>query len=438
MSMKNEDNMTHYIPRIFDKNLERNLRIFGCTYIVGPKGCGKTTTGKQFAKTVIEFEDPVMGPVYKNIAENNVWDLFSGDTPILFDEWQDAKDKIWLGVRKKVDDLNEKGLYILTGSASRRLTLSHTGTGRISRLTMLPMSLYESGESSGEVSLMDLFDHPGKVINGSCSLSFDDIVFAVCRGGWPQSILLKNREDKLLVARDLTKQIYETDVENIEGKKINQNLAHNILLSYARNICTCVRKATLCNDAAVNETLDVRTFDKYVDDLERLYVVEEIHAWCPNIRSKTSFRTTTKKNFIDPSIAVAALNLTPESCKLNMGLFGFLFESLCIRDIKIYSSSHDGVVSFYHDINGLEADIILHLNDGRYALMECKLAEKDEEVAAKHLNTLEQSIVEHDANCEREVDKYGKPAFKAILTATQHAYQRPDGVYIIPIGCLKD
>ncbi len=423
-----------YRNRITDSALKLKLEAFGATLLVGPKGCGKTTTGKHFAKSFIEFQDEDNREKYLSVAENMPSKLLIGEKPRLFDEWQDAP-KIWGAIRKNVDDTGLTGQYILTGSSSQKVDTPHTGTLRISTLRMYPMSLFESGESSGTISLMDLFN--GKEIEWTESkLSIDDLIFAICRGGWPQSIDIENREAALSIASDLFYQTCHTDISNISGVRRNPLWAERLLRSYSRNICTLADSKTIYSDTAQTTEISKPSFYDYFHDLEELFIIDELPAWCPAIRSRDALRAGNKRNLVDPSIAVAALGLNPDYFNTDFKTLGFLFESLCIRDLKIYSSGMNGELSYYHDRYGLESDAVLHLKDGRYALIEFKLGIKEIDTGAKHLCEIEKLISEYNQK-EKQVP-LRLPDLKLIITATEYGYKRDDGVYVIPIGCLKD
>lgn len=422
-----------YRDRITDEALQLKLKAFGATLIVGPKGCGKTTTGKHFSKSYIEFQDEDNREKYLSVAENIPSKLLLGERPRLFDEWQDAP-KIWGAIRKDIDDTGLKGQYILTGSSSQKMDTPHTGTLRISTLRMFPMSLYESGESSGNVSLLDLFN--GKSIEWEKSkINIDDLIYAICRGGWPQSIDVENKEVALSIASDLFYQTCHSDISTISQTKRNPLWAERLLRSYSRNICTLAETKTIYADLTSTTEISKPTFYDYFHDLEDLYIIDEIPAWCPAIRSRDAIRAGNKRNLVDPSIAVAALGLSPDYFNSDFKTLGFLFESLCIRDLKIYSSGLNGEVSYYHDRYGLEADAVLHLKDGRYALIEFKLGSKEIDMGAKHLCEIEQRISVYNEK-EKQVP-LRLPDLKLIITATEYAYKRDDGVYVIPIACLK-
>lgn len=426
--------MKNYKKRIADSLLDLKLESFGATLIVGPKGCGKTTTAKEKAKSIIEFQDEDKREGYLQVAENMPSKLLIGDNPRLFDEWQDAP-KIWGAIRKSIDDRNETGLYILTGSSSKDVDTPHTGTTRISTLKMYPMSLYESGESSGEISLIDLFNTK-QLDYVESKLSIDDLIFAICRGGWPRSLLNKTPESKLEIANDIFYQTCNRDISKIDGVKRNPLWAEKILKSYSRNICTLAETKTIFGDVTSTTEMTKPTYYDYVQALEKLYIIEDVPAWCPSIRSKDAIRASNKRNLIDPSIAVAALGVTPDYFNTDFKTLGFLFESLCIRDLKIYSSKMNGQMSYYHDRYGLEADGVLHLKDGRYALLEFKLGTREIDEGAKHLCEIERLIKEY--NKKEKQCPLKEPDLKIVITGSQYGYKREDGVFVIPIACLKN
>ncbi len=425
-----------YLHRIIDNQFELLMDAFGVVLIVGPKGCGKTTTAKQKAATVVEFQDEEERENYLLLAENRPSRLLAGIKPILFDEWQDAP-KIWGAIRKDVDDSGLTGQYILTGSSSSNVDTPHTGTLRIARLKMYPMSLYESGESNGKVSLIDLFNV--KDINDQeweSDLTVEDLIFAICRGGWPRTIIDEKSAAKLIAAKTLFNQTAQIDISKVDKVKRNPSWAESILRSYARNICQLTEMKNIYKDAKTETNMAESTFFEYIEALQKLYIIDDVEAWRPAIRSKTAIRASKKKNFIDPSLAVAALGVGPEYFDKDYKTLGFLFESLVIRDLKIYSSEHGGRVSYYRDRYGLEADAVLHLEDGRYALIEVKLGQREIEEGAKHLLEIERLIGEYNKT-EKQVP-LRLPDLKIVITGTKYGYIRPDGVYVVPIGCLKD
>ena len=426
-----------YIRRICDSELELKLEAFGAVHIVGPKWVGKTTTAKQFAKSYIEMQDPDKRDMYMETAKIKPSNLLIGENPRLIDEWQ-VSPNIWDAVRVSVDRRNEDGLYILTGSNSiDKSEIMHTGTGRIDTLTMYPMSLYESGESNGKISLIQLFNNPSVLDEGCESeLSVDNLIFAACRGGWPSSIYKKNLKAQLLVAQSYFEGLCREDMSNVDGVRRNETTSRLLLRSYARNISTIASHQSMIKDIKANMEISDSTFYDYVNVLKKLYVIQDVEAWCPAIRSKSVIQATNKRELVDPSLVVAALGVSPEYFNLDLKTFGFIFETLCFRDLKVYSSAHDGKVSYYRDRYGLEADCVLHLRDGRYALIEFKLGSSDIEQGAKHLNELENLIKQYNEK-EQQV-KLRLPDLKIIITGTQYGYKRQDGVLVVPIGCLRD
>ena len=425
-----------YYSRIADRLLNLKLRAFGATSIVGPKWCGKTMTASQQAKSKILLQKDIDKEALEYTARLNPQALLNGEQPRLIDEWQDAPI-LWDAIRSYCDENHGPGHFILTGSTSKAVETKHTGTGRISELKMYPMSLFESKESNGTVSLMDLFNGEYNLENGCISnLSIDDLVFAACRGGWPESILLNDKEAQLAIPKDYFHQIYTKDIFSIDKVKRNPQTMKAVLRSYARNISTLAKKTSIIEDVNSTNSITEATLDDYISVLEKLFVVEDIYGWCPNIRSKAAMRSGRKREFVDPSIAVAALGASPEFYNLDLKTFGFIFETLCIRDLKIYSQAYDGEISYYHDKFGIEADCVLHLNDGRYALIEFKLGSFEIDEGAKHLCEIERLIKEHNEK-EKQVP-LRLPDLKIVITGTKYGYKREDGVLVIPVGCLKD
>ena len=427
-----------YVPRIADQELKFRLETFGAALIVGPKWCGKTTTAMQQAKSVLFMQDP--DRLEENLTTARVKPslLLLGDNPRLLDEWQVAP-ALWDAVRMSVDQRQQEGLYILTGSTSvDDSKIMHTGTGRISRMTMYPMSLYESGESNGSISLTALFNDAALDIDGiTCDLPIEKLIFAACRGGWPSTLRMRSNKAKLAVAADYLREVCQTDISTVDGVKRNPSWTRLILNSYARNISTLVKKATLFKDVSANaDSMSLPTYDAYCAALERLFVISDIEAWCPAIRSATVIRSGKKRCFIDPSIAVAAMGAAPQYFYQDLKTFGFIFECLCIRDLRVYSQSHDSSISYYHDRYGLEADAVLHMRDGRYALIEFKLGSAEIEEGAKHL--LEIAALVRKFNQKNVQTPLREPTLLMVITGGSMAYTRPDGVKVVPIGCLKD
>lgn len=428
--------MNEYRPRIVDEEVKFRLRVFGAVLISGPKGCGKTRTAKQISKSDVEFQDEDKREMLLSVANTMPSKLLEGEKPRLFDEWQDAP-KLWGTIRKFCDDNPEKkGQFILTGSSSNGIETPHTGNLRISTIEMLPLSLFETGESNGSVSLMKLFDDPSSFEACHSDLKIDDLIFAICRGGWPAHFTLANDDEKLFLAKDLYRQTCQKDISNIDHVRRNANYAQSIMKSMARNICTLADKNVIFVDANRNSGLSESTFREYCDALERLNIIQDIDAWCPAIRSKSSIRAGKKRNLVDPSLAVAALGISPKYFNTDFKTLGFLFESLCIRDLRVYSSKNNGSISYYHDRYGLEADCVLHLEDGRYALIEFKLGQHEVDDGAKHLCKIEKLL--KDFNKKEKQVPLRLPDLKLIITATEYGYRREDGVFVVPIGCLKD
>ncbi len=428
-----------YLPRIADNQLEERLEAFGAVLIEGPKWCGKTTTAEQISKSIIRMQDPDMREEYAATAASKPSLLLLGDTPRLIDEWQDAP-VLWDAIRTMVDRRQSPGQFILTGSnAVDKTKILHSGTGRISRMKMQPMSLWESNESNGRISLMELFNNKDLDIDGiKSNMKIEDLINAACRGGWPAFVNMKSDRAKLLIARDYVDTVCRDDISRVDGIKRDERITRAILRSYARNISTLAKNTSLLSDvtASGEVSLVMSTFEDYVTSLKRLFVIENIEAWCPSIRSKTALRSGLKRGFIDPSIAVAALNLTPQALMTQLKTFGFIFEQMCARDLRAYTPGFGSHLSYYRDRYGLEADLVLHLDDGRYALIECKLGSNEIEEGSKHLLELKRLIQEH--NKGEEQVPLREPDLLIILTGGSIAYTRPDGVKIIPLACLKD
>ena len=424
--------MKEYLNRCVDDELEFYLDTIGAISIIGPKWCGKTTTAERFAKTVVKFQDNPNNLKWMNLDPSK---LLLGEKPILFDEWQEAP-KIWDVVRNSVDKIGEDGLYILTGSTVIDKTkISHSGAGRIHRLVMKPMSLYESLESNGKISLIDLFNNPNLDITGIKSdLTVNDLFFAICRGGWPASLSKKSNKSKLSVVYSYLDAITYNDMSSIDGVKRSQSKVESILKSYARNVSSPAMDKTILEDINDNfESMSYPTYNSYIEALKKLFVIENIGVWSPNVRSKTAIRGTPKKQFVDPSIAVASMGLNPTGLDNDLETAGLLFENLCMRDLSIYANRYGGKLTYYRDRYGLEVDCVLRLRDGRYGLIEIKLGSDEEEKAAFNLLKLSNLLKK---NMKKK--KYiREPSFLAILTGGEYAFTREDGIKVIPIGCLK-
>lgn len=425
-----------YLPRVLDQELDLRLRSVGATLIVGPKWCGKTTTAKQKAASILEMQDPDLQEGYLKLADTKPSLLLQGEKPRLIDEWQLAP-VLWDAVRVSVDRSEQKGQYILTGSVVKDDSKTkHTGTGRISRLEMQTMSLWESMESTGHVSLSEMFRRPAEEIDGARGkLSMEELLFAACRGGWPSSLQVKGDDAKLFIAEDYVTNVAEADISRIDGVRRDPKLAAALLKSYARNISSLATTATIRKDVLSVQDVSVPTVDSYLNALRSLFVVSDIGAWCPAVRSATDMRSKPKRGFCDPSIAAAALGVKPDYFLKDFKTFGFLFESLVMRDLKVYSSSLGGKLSYYRDRYGLEADAVLHLKDGRYALFEIKLGASEIEEGAGHLLEIRQLIRKYN-----ETEKQcplAEPDLLAVITGGPVGYTRPDGVHILPISALK-
>ena len=425
-----------YLPRIVDSELDLRLRAVGATVIVGPKWCGKTTTAKQKARSVLEMQDPDLQEGYLKLAATKPSMLLEGANPRLIDEWQLAP-VLWDAVRVSVDRRKEKGLYLLTGSVVvDEEQIKHTGIGRISRLEMDTMTLFETGESSGEVSLKGLFADPAASVDGAKGkLSVEELVFAVCRGGWPSSLEAVGDDAKLFVAADYFNNVVDVDISRVDGVERDPALAAQLLRSYARNISTLATKASIRKDVLSVREVSMPTVDSYLSALRKLFVINDVEAWCPAIRSATDIRASHKRGFSDPSIAVAAMGVGPEYFRTDFKTFGFLFESLVMRDLRVYSHAMGGRISYYRDRYGLEADAVLHLKDGRYALIEVKLGSSEIEEGAEHLKEIVRLIAEYnksETQCPLRM-----PDLLMVITGGEHAYTREDGVIVCPLSALK-
>lgn len=424
--------MQEYKKRIVDATLEDKLEAKGAVVIEGPKWCGKTTTAMQIAGSILRMDEPSKRENNIRMSEIDPQRLLKGEVPRLIDEWQIAP-KVWDAVRYEVDNRGEEGQFILTGSAVPVETkeITHSGTGRFSWLMMRPMSLFESGESSGSVSLADLFQNPSK-IEGDNELNIDELSYLICRGGWPHAVGMK-RKTALLQATDYYDAVVRSDINRADGINKNPERVKRLMRSYARHQGMQVANTTLREDIVHNdsETINEDTVLSYVNALKKIYVVEDMPAWNPNLRSKTSIRTSDTRYYIDPSIAVAALGIGPEDLVNDLNTLGLFFETLCVRDLRVYAESLGGEVLHYRDKSGLECDTVIHLRNGSYGLVEIKLGgDKLIEEGVSNLKTL----------CDKiDISKMKAPSFMMILTGVgDYAYKREDGVFIVPIGCLKN
>ncbi|MCL2080170.1 MAG: DUF4143 domain-containing protein [Oscillospiraceae bacterium] len=418
-----------YLPRIADKKMELALQSAGAVLIAGPKWCGKTETAKQFAKSILYMQHPDFAENYLKMASLKPSELLDGKTPRLIDEWQDAP-VLWNAVRFTVDQRKERGQFILTGSVVPKMTKNmHSGTGRISRLTMRTMSLFESKESEGQISLADLFE--GKIgMMSTSKLTIDDIAYILLRGGWPETVKEKNVKVAMQTVFDYVKVLINDDMSRVDGKKRKPERVRNLLRSIARHISAPVNNATILEDLTANdETISDKTITDYTNVLKKLYVIDDLPVWSAAMRSKTAMRTTPKRHLTDPSIAGVLLGASKEKLFNDFNTFGLLFESMAIRDLRIYADSLNGNVFYYRDKLGNEVDAIIELSDGRWGAIEIKMGGNEEEKAAKNLIKFKKNV---------NTEKMGEPSFLAIITATQLAYQRRDSVWVIPLGCLKD
>lgn len=424
--------MKIYRKRIADDILKRKLEGKGAVLIEGPKWCGKTTTAEQLAESILYMDEPEKKEQNIAMSELSPKRLLKGATPRLIDEWQIAP-KLWDAIRFEVDHRGELGQFVLTGSAvpvdSKEIT--HSGTGRFTWLTMRPMSLYESGDSTGEVSLKDLFDGISEV-DGENTISIDRLAFLVCRGGWPQAVTMRD-EIALDQATDYYDAVVRSDINRADNIQKNPERVKRLMRSYARNQGSQVANTVIAQDIAVNDeaSMSEETIASYLNALRKIFVVEDMPAWNPNLRSKTAIRAADTRYYIDPSIAVAALGIGPNDLLNDLKTFGFLFEALCVRDLRVFADALGGEVYHYRDKDGQECDAVVHLRNGAYGLIEIKLGgDKLIEEGAESLKAMQAKI---------DTDKMKAPSFLMVLTGTgDYAYCRQDGVYVVPIGCLKN
>ena len=426
--------MQSYRPRVMDRMLARKLQAKGAVLIEGPKWCGKTTTAVEMAASKVMLARTDVKDSFRKLLEIDVDAALAGDVPMLIDEWQTVP-KLWDAVRYTVDHRREMGQFILTGSAvpdrEAEKEREHTGTGRFAWLTMRPMSLYESGESNGSVSLGELFSAPPKILQRS-DLKLQDVAFLICRGGWPLAVGLPE-EAALEQAFDYYEAVTREDVTKVDGVKRASARVQRLMRAYARHQGTQASIATLREDLRSNDTdlLDEGTIASYLDALRKIFVVEDMPAWNPNLRSKTAIRTADTRYFVDPSIATAAMGLGPADLLNDLNTMGFLFETLCVRDLRVFAEFLNGRVYHYRDKRGLECDAVVHLRNGQYGLIEIKLG--GESLINDGAATLAALTGQIDTG------RMPAPAFRMVLTATgEYAYRRPeDGIYVVPIGCLK-
>ena len=423
--------MDNYKKRIADSILQKKLKAKGAVLIEGPKWCGKTTTAEQISKSILYMANPENKEQNLMLADINPSLLLKGDVPRLIDEWQIAP-KLWDAVRFEVDHRKSEGQFILTGSSvhADKSLIMHTGTGRFSFLLMRPMSLYESLESNGTVSLEDLF--ASKEISGVNNLSLEDIAYLCCRGGWPRSVSME-KDIALEQAFDYYDAVVSSDISRVDGVKRESIRVKNLMRSYARNIGSQASIETLRNDIVNNDSfsLDSDTVFSYINALKKIFVIEDVPAWNPNLRSKTAIRSSDTRYFIDPSIATASLGIGPSDLINDLNTFGLVFENLCVRDLRVYAESINGSLYHYRDSSSLECDAVIHLRNGDYGLIEIKLGgDMLIEEGATNLIKLKDKL---------DTTKMKRPSFLMILTATgNYAYKRKDDIYVVPIGCLKN
>ena len=422
-----------YRPRLADNILARKLKGKGAVLIQGPKWCGKTTTAEQMAKSILYMSKPEDVRANLVAADIQPSKLLEGKTPRLIDEWQIAP-KLWDAVRFEVDHRNKQGQFILTGSAvpPNNDEIFHTGTGRFAWIKMRPMTLFESGESTGEISLKELFKQPKEILAQNKLDNLNKLAFLICRGGWPGALGI---EDAIALeqAFDYFDAIVNSDISRVDNVQRDSERAKRLMKSYARHqgtqtANTVIRDDILANDA---ESLTEDTVYAYTNALRKIFVIEDMPAWNPNLRSKTAIRTSDTRYFIDPSIATASLGLGPDDLVKDLNTMGLFFETLCVRDLRVYAESLDGQVYHYRDKSGLECDTVIHLRNGSFGLVEIKLGG----------DTLIEEGVQNLKKFSAKIDtkKMKDPSFLMVLTGTgKFAYRRDDGVYVVPVGCLRD
>jgi predicted AAA+ superfamily ATPase len=420
--------MKEYLPRIADIVLSDRLEAKGAVLIEGPKWCGKTTTALQKAKSVVYMQDPLDKEQNLALAELNPLQLLKGKTPRLIDEWQLAP-KLWDAIRFDVDKRDEFNQFILTGSfvPADDMSNSHSGTGRITRMTMRPMSLFESKDSDGSVSLRSLFGSKNE-ISADSNISIEELAFLICRGGWPKAIGQSQRV-ALQQAFDYVDSIVNKDASRVDGIAKNPQRMKNLLHSYSRFIASDAKITTIRDDMVANDvdTLNYNTVYTYISALKKIFVVEDLPAWTPKLRSKTAIRTTDTRHFTDPSIATASLGIGPQDLLDDLQTMGLFFENLCIRDLRVFAEALDGNVYHYRDKTDLECDAVIHLRNGSFGLVEVKLGGSAIDTAAGNLLKLQERL---------DTNRMKHPSFLMILTGTKYAYTRKDGVHVVPIGCL--
>ena len=423
--------MGDYKPRVIDEAITRRLRSKGAILVEGAKWCGKTTTCEQHAASILYMSDPDRVKQNLQLADISPRSLLRGESPRLIDEWQIAP-KLWDAVRFEADHREGFGHFLLTGSAvpAEMEQVYHTGTGRFAWIKMRPMSLYESGDSTGEVSLKTLFASDDEPAFAENKMSLEKIAFLICRGGWPQATFLEG-EDALLQSFDYLDAVVKSDISRVDGVSRNENRARLLMRSLARHQGTQAPNTTICEDVSEDTEFSKDTVVSYTNALKKIFVIEDCPAWSPNLRSKTAIRTSDTRYFVDPSIATAALGVGPGDLMNDLETCGLLFETLCIRDLRVYAEALDGSIYHFRTKDGLECDAVLHLRNGSYGLIEIKLGgDKLIEEGASTLKAVADKI---------DTAKMKAPSFLMVLTGTSpYAYRRPDGVFVVPIGCLKN
>ncbi len=421
--------MKTYKKRIADGILKEKLDAKGAVLVEGAKWCGKTTTASQLAQSILYLHDPANKEQYLKMASINPGLLLEGPTPRLIDEWQLAP-QLWDAVRFEIDQRDDFGQFILTGSSTpvADMSTSHSGTGRISRMLMRPMTLWESGDSNGVIALSDLFEGQ-EDIAGMSSIDIIRLAYLICRGGWPKS-LHPSEKISLIQAYDYYDSVVESDISLADGVQRNPQRVKLLMRAYSRCISSEVKISNIRSDMISNDSdsLSDDTIYSYISALKRIFVIEDLPAWSPNLRSKTAIRLTDKRHFVDPSIAVACLGIGPKDLINDLNTMGLLFESMCVRDLRVFAEAMDGTVYHYRDKSGLECDAVIHLRNGSYALVEVKLGGNEIDLAAKNLLTLSNKI---------DTDRMKAPSFLMVLTGGSIAYRRKDGVFVVPAGCLK-
>lgn len=413
-----------YLPRVADMRLDDALRSSGAVHIKGPKWCGKTETGIHHTRSQIYLQDPDKSPALLAMADSKPSELLIGDKPRLIDEWQMAP-QLWDAVRFAVDREKVRGGYVLTGSSTPKIRPAHTGVGRIAPLEMSTMSLLETGESTGAVSLLSLFEGTLDIAQVA-GLDVDDYARVICRGGWPEAMVSESRGDAGRMARDYVLELLDSNINEMDGIRRNRTWMRQIMRSYARNVSGQASLSTIAADMQ-GEPPSAPTLSEYVDALSRAFVLNDLSAWNPRLRSKTAVRTSPTRHFSDPSIAAAVLATTPRGLLDDFETFELLFESLCIHDLRVYASALGGSLYHYRDKTGLEADAVVVLDDGRWALVEVTMGQSHIDEGAAHLLKLAERI---------DQTREGRPSFLMVLTSTACAYRRKDGVVVVPLACL--